>query len=102
MTLVKDVEEYIAEQKGIPTQSELNLMLREQTLVVTFLKLDGDQRVMTCTKSFDVIPEDMRPKTDKEPKEGNVTVWDINAKGWRSFRYDRVQKVEKVVDKPEE
>jgi predicted DNA-binding transcriptional regulator YafY len=23
-----------------------------------------------------------------------VNVWDVNAQGWRSFRYDRVQKVE--------
>ena len=36
-----------------------------------------------------------KPKTDKEPKEGNVTVWDTNAKGWRSFKYDRITKVEK-------
>ena len=27
-------------------------------------------------------------------KEGNVNVWDLNAKGWRSFKYDRVKKVE--------
>ena len=51
---------------------------------------------MTCTKSFDVIPEEHKPKTDKAPKEGNVTVWDINAKGWRSFKYDRITKVEDV------
>ena len=29
---------------------------------------------------------------DKKSKEGTVTVWDINAKGGRSFRYDRVTK----------
>ena len=39
--------------------------------------------------------EEHKPKTDKEPKEGNVTVWDTNAKGWRSFKYDRITKVEK-------
>tara|TARA_X000001036_G_scaffold7013_1_gene6389 strand:+ start:949 stop:1122 length:174 start_codon:yes stop_codon:yes gene_type:complete len=48
---------------------------------------------MTCTKDFKLIPESHRPKTDKEPPEGNVTVWDINANGWRSFKYDRVTKV---------
>ena len=88
--------DYIADAKGIPTEQALLEQLREQTLVVTFNKLDGDERVMTCTKSFDVIPEESRPKTDKEPKAGTVTVWDINAKGWRSFRYDRVTKVENV------
>jgi len=86
----------VAEMKGIPTQIELLEQLRKDTLVVTFNKLDGDERIMTCTKSFDVIPEENKPKTDKQPKEGNVTVWDINAKGWRSFRYDRITKVENI------
>ena len=86
----------VAEMKGIPTQEELLEQLRKDTLVVTFNKLDGDERIMTCTKSFDVIPEENKPKTDKQPKEGNVTVWDINAKGWRSFRYDRITKVENI------
>jgi len=88
------VKKTVAEMKGIPTQIELLEKLRKETLVVTFNKLNGDERIMTCTKSFDIIPEEHKPKTDKEPKEGNVTVWDINAKGWRSFRYDRVTKVE--------
>mgnify|MGYP001179048688 CR=1 FL=1 len=87
--------DFIASTKGIPTQLELLEQLRKETLVVTFNKLNGDERIMTCTKSFDIIPEEHKPKTDKEPKEGNVTVWDTNAKGWRSFKYDRITKVEK-------
>jgi|TARA_B110000093_G_C12852199_1_gene359796 hypothetical protein len=90
------VTKTVAELKGIPTQEILLEQLRKETLVVTFNKLDGDERIMTCTKSFDVIPEEHKPKTDKAPKEGNVTVWDINAKGWRSFKYDRITKVEDV------
>ena len=86
--------DYVADAKGIPTEEKLKEALRKETLVVTFNKLDGDERVMTCTKSFDIIPEESRPKTDKESKAGTVTVWDLNAKGWRSFRYDRVTKVE--------
>jgi hypothetical protein len=88
------VKKTVAEMKGIPTQEDLLEQLRKDTLVITFNKLNGDERVMTCTKSFDVIPEENKPKTDKQPKEGNVTVWDTNAKGWRSFRYDRITKVE--------
>ena len=89
------VSSKVAELKGIPTLDELNNQLRESVLVVTFNKLDGDERIMTCTKKFELIPESSRPKTDREPPKGNVTVWDLNAKGWRSFRYDRVTKVEK-------
>jgi len=83
----------IAQIKQIPTEKELTNLLNESTLVVTFKKLDGDERKMTCTRSFDVIPEEMKPKTNKESKQGTITVWDINARGWRSFKYDRVTKV---------
>jgi len=90
----KTVDDWIAVAKGIPTQEELLEQLKKDTLVVTFNKLDGDERIMTCTKSLDVIPEESRTKTDKEAKVGTVTVWDTTAKGWRSFKYDRVTKVE--------
>tara|TARA_B100002019_G_scaffold287562_1_gene299725 strand:- start:479 stop:784 length:306 start_codon:yes stop_codon:yes gene_type:complete len=89
------VSSKVAELKGIPTQEDLNKQLKEEVLVVTFNKLDGDERVMTCTKNFNLIPESKRPKTDKTPPEGSVVVWDINADGWRSFKYDRVTKVTK-------
>ena len=91
---MNQVKDTVADLKGIPTEKLLLEQLLKETLVVTFNKLDGDERIMTCTKSFDVIPEESRPKTDKPAKEGNVTVWDLNAKGWRSFKYDRVTKVE--------
>ena len=60
----KTVDDWIAVAKGIPTQEELLEQLKKDTLVVTFNKLDGDERIMTCTKSLDVIPEESRPKTD--------------------------------------
>jgi hypothetical protein len=91
-----DIKKEIADMKGIPTIEVLNEQLRKEVLQVTFLKLDGDKRIMDCTKSYDVIPEEHKPKTDKQSKEGTVTVWDVNAKGWRSFRYDRVQEVGSV------
>ena len=89
-----NIKETIADMKGIPTQDVLIKTLQEKTAIVTFLKLDGDERIMTCTKDLKVIPEVNHPKTDKKAKEGNVNVWDLNAKGWRSFKYDRVKKVE--------
>tara|TARA_B100000029_G_C17107902_1_gene790417 strand:- start:259 stop:543 length:285 start_codon:yes stop_codon:yes gene_type:complete len=89
-----DIKETIANMKSIPTENDLIKTLQMQVATVTFLKLDGDERIMTCTKSLKIIPEANHPKTDKKAKEGNVNVWDLNAKGWRSFKYDRVKKVE--------
>ena len=91
----ESLETKIAKMKNIPTEKDLTNLLSEGILVVTFNKLDGDERVMTCTKSVKVIPEGSLPKNSQTPKvQGLVTVWDINAKGWRSFKYDRVTKVE--------
>lgn len=84
----------IAELKNIPTEEEMVTMLKSGIVIVTFKKLDGDERRMTCTKDLNLVPEENRPKTNKEGKVGNINVWDINAQGWRSFKYDRVVKVE--------
>ena len=90
---MNQVKDAVASLKNIPKQQELLDILKTGVLVVTFNKLDGDERVMTCTKNNEHIPEESRPKTDKVVKEGTITVWDLNAKGWRSFKYDRVTKV---------
>ena len=59
-----EVKKVVADLKGIPTQEKLIEILQTGVLIVTFNKLDGDERVMTCTKNNENIPEDMRPKTD--------------------------------------
>lgn len=84
----------IASLKGIPLEEDLIKILKTGIASVTFTKLNGDERVMTCTKSYDVIPEQYHPKSDKKTN-GTINVWDVNAQGWRSFKYDRVSKVEK-------
>ena len=95
------VSETVANLKGIPTKEDLKLLLSQNVLTVDFTKLDGDKRVMTCT-----LREDMKPtatKTDplsqkkvREVSDAVVSVWDVNAKGWRSFRYDRINSTEVV------
>lgn len=87
------VQNKVAEMKGIPKQEELVEKLQECVLVVTFNKMDGAQRVMTCTKSLDVIPKENHPTEGKALKEGLINVWDTTAQGWRSFYYDRITNV---------
>ena len=84
----------IADLKGIPDKDALLNLLSNAALVITFKKLDGDERIMTCTRSLELIPEDRRPKNGIESKKENISVWDLNAQGWRSFIYDRVIKVD--------
>jgi len=78
---------------------------------VTFVKADGTQRVMRCTRCWGLIPEDVAKKmfdtTDTGTKSAKsksgeelhtVVVYDLDARGWRSFRMDRLQKITLEID----
>lgn len=93
------VADTIAAIKGIPTREDLLDILLHGVVVITFNKLNGDERVMTCT----LVPEHLPPATREDPlsqtkirniEDKTIVVWDLSAKAWRSFRYDRVSKVE--------
>jgi hypothetical protein len=98
MTEVSDI---VASLKGIPTKPDLKNLLEQNVVVVDFTKLNGDKRVMTCTLREDMKPpatktDTMSQKKVREISDAVVSVWDVNAKGWRSFRYDRVNAVDIV------
>ena len=100
------VSETVASLKGIPTRTDLQNLLSQNVLVVDFTKLNGDKRVMTCTLREDMKPratkdDTMSQKKVRELSEEVVSVWDVNAKGWRSFRYNRINHVD-IVDEYEQ
>jgi hypothetical protein len=95
------VSETVATLKGIPTKEDLKNLLEQNVLTVDFTKLNGDKRVMTCTLRGDMKPpatktDTMSQKKVREVSNEVVSVWDVNAKGWRSFRYERVNAVDIV------
>ena len=75
-------------------------LLKERNVVVTFTKINGDERVMTCTLNESVLPQATKtdPQSQKKVREVDAdkvcSVWDINAKGWRSFRWENVKQVD--------
>lgn len=76
------------------TREELSKGLHEGVCEVSFKKVNGDTRVMTCTLSgFELsrksIPESKTTKT-KAVNEKILSVWDVDADGWRSFRVENV------------
>jgi hypothetical protein len=100
------VKETVAALKGIPTQEDLKKLLEQNVVVVDFTKLNGDKRVMTCTLREDIKPratkaDPLSQKKVREVSDAVVSVWDVNAKGWRSFRYERVNAVD-IVDEYEQ
>ena len=100
-TKSSQVAETVANLKGIPVKEDLKTMLEQNVLVVDFTKLNGDKRVMTCTLREDMKPratkdDAMSQKKVREVSDAVVSVWDVNAKGWRSFRYERINAVNVV------
>jgi hypothetical protein len=69
-------------------------LLQSNTVVVEFIKTDGTLRTMSATLKPDVvvITESKTGRAKKENAEV-CSVWDIEANGWRSFRFDKVKSI---------
>ena len=79
-------------------RSELQTQLRDEILEVTFTKVNGDKRVMNCTLMEGILPSNTTEnKTDKKVNEDILSVWDVDANGWRSFRMNTVTQVRQIV-----
>ncbi len=70
-------------------------------VTVTFTKVDGSERIMECTTNSTLIPEvenkSSEPKKEKKKSDEAITVYDLQAKGWRSFRWDSIKQVRFVL-----
>ena len=65
--------------------------LRHSVLMVSFDKVNGERRDMTCTLDRKYLPVDQQADAVvAKPNKASLAVWDLNANGWRSFRLDRV------------
>lgn len=63
-------------------------------VLVTFLKKDGTERTMKCTLAEQDIPViEKKTERTKTVNEDVCPVYDIEAAGWRSFRYDSIKEV---------
>lgn len=82
-------------------RNTLEQQLKENIMEVTFNKINGDKRIMSCTLSKNVVP----PATKKDPmtqekirkiNEEVMSVWDTNANGFRSFRMANIVEVKQL------
>jgi hypothetical protein len=69
--------------------------LRAGPVTVTFNKKDGAERVMTCSLQPELLPPAPVKETTTAKKENNniISVYDLNAQGWRSFIVKNVTNV---------
>ena len=79
------------------TRDGLIDMLRHNIVSVTFTKVNGDERVMKCTLQPTHIPNASTQNgelvVEGTSTSNNVSVWDVDANGWRSFRVANVKSV---------
>jgi hypothetical protein len=78
-------------------------VLKENTATVTFVKKDGETRVMNCTLKSDLLPkveivEGTAPKPERKKSDTSIAVYDLDVKDWRSFTTKSVIRVSTVYD----
>ena len=67
--------------------------LQTAILNIAFIKKDGSHRDLRCTLRPDLLPAqtDLEEAVQKKtPNPDILAVWDLENKGWRSFRYDSI------------
>tara|TARA_B110000444_G_C18843964_1_gene600721 strand:+ start:2123 stop:2488 length:366 start_codon:yes stop_codon:yes gene_type:complete len=89
------------ESKMIIERNELEQQLKDNIMEVTFNKISGDKRIMTCTLNASYLPPAKKddPLTQKKIRKINeevLVVWDTNAKGFRTFRIANITEVKQV------
>jgi esterase/lipase superfamily enzyme len=76
------------------TNDEMKDSLHKGICKVVFTKKNGDERIMHCTLQESMLPEQVDVEEliqKKKPNPDVLAVWDVEAKGWRSFRWDTIK-----------
>ena len=69
---------------------------------VSFTKVNGERRDMRCTLNEELLPSKPEPSAEdpikkvRPPNDSVQSVWDVDAKGWRSFRWENVIDIDSV------
>jgi hypothetical protein len=78
-------------------QDWLKGLLNERVVSVVFTKTDGTERKMNATLQEGVLPEVQKDFGSDAPVRAKskdaLAVWDVDAQGWRSFRWDSIKSV---------
>jgi len=76
-------------------------LLQERAITVEFEKADGSVRAMICTLNEEkgakyAVNENKENAitSKKKPNDDVCAVWDCTQNAWRSFRWDRLKRIE--------
>lgn len=68
----------------------LGVLKMHKEVSISFKKLDGTNREMICTLHEEIIPKIKNEKNS----DFLCTVWDIELNAWRSFHFEKIQKID--------
>ena len=88
------IENAFSEKVG---QDWLKGLLKDTVVTVVFTKADGTEREMKATLQESVLPEVQQDFGSDAPVRAKskdaLSVWDVDANGWRSFRWDSIKSI---------
>ena len=78
------------------SREQLLNLLRENVLTIEFVKADGTKRKMQCTLADQYVAgyQFATESASRKKNDDVISVWDIEANAWRSFRIESVTAVE--------
>lgn len=68
-------------------------LMKEQEVIVDFVKSSGESRTMKCTLNEELGAKYSGNDSRKVPNPEVCVVWDMDQGAWRSFRWDRLKRV---------
>jgi hypothetical protein len=89
-------------------REDIALILSQGAATIEFTKVDGSQRVMRCTISSHLIPEEYLPNhsynsqysySDLDYNPNVIRVFDLGLNEWRSFRVTSVTELTVLDDR---
>ena len=78
-------------------KSEVKRQLTEKVCDIEFTKVNGELRKMKATLLEVLLPQqtDVEEEIQKrKPNSDVLAVWDTEAEGWRSFRWDKLKSID--------
>lgn len=87
------IENAFSEKIG---QDWLKGLLKDTVVTVVFTKADGSEREMKATLKEDLLPvaeSTGTAKPERKKSEDALAVYDTEAEGWRSFRWDSIKSI---------
>jgi hypothetical protein len=85
----------LSEEDFVAFKTWIKSVLKIGSTTVEFIKKDGTERKMLCTLDPELLQELVMEEKGKPRKasEEALSVYDLEANAWRSFRYDSVKSV---------